>query len=145
MENNKNEGIKNLKILLFIISIILIIVFVCLFLREKSIISEVEGVNPEYWKLTHQYSYENKKNTDNNYSKNDDYDGMLIQGIMMDVDEHIGYENFKDAKYSNKDTVIRDFKIEYPKKTHMYIYLIIGIVLIVITFIIKNNKEEGEN
>ena len=144
MGNTKNEGIKNLKILLFIISIILIIVFVCLFLREKSIIRAVEGVNSEYWKFIHQYSYEDKKNTGNNYSEDDDYDGMLIQGIMMDVDDYIGYKNFRDSKYSNKDIVIRDFKIEYPKKTHMYIYLVIGIIIMISTFVIKNNKEERE-
>lgn len=144
MKKDKNEGIKNLKKILFIISLIFIIVFIFLFLRENSLIKEVEDVNAEYWKITHQYSYEDKKIKDNQYSKNDDYDGMNIQGIMMDVAKYIGHNNFKNEKYVNKDTVITDFKNEYAKKTHMYIYLIIGIVLMISTFIIKNNKEKGE-
>ncbi len=143
-ENNK--GIKNIKIVLFIIGSIFIIIFACLIMYKNTILNSIRNIEPQYWKVSHQISYEDKIIRNDQLPEDVDAkkleeDGMDNIGVMDDIAHYIGNKEFRDSKYSDRTTAETEFKKAYPKKTHMYIYLIIGISLIIISFVFRNRKE----
>ena len=145
MNEKYNVVIRNIKIVLFIIGIILILLFVFFINKRNTIIKEVNDIEAEYWKIGHQISYENKTYTNSTLPEGFNVDefqknGMNNLGIMDDISKYIGFEKFKDSKYNDKERVLAEFKQIYPQKTYMYIYLGIGIILIICAVALKNKK-----
>ncbi|MBR2290217.1 MAG: hypothetical protein IJ867_06495 [Clostridia bacterium] len=131
---------KQVWVILLDIGIILILVFFGFLIRKNILRSSIVKIDEDYWRIVHIEQFQDvtratriEKIDEDDLS--DNY--MLIEGVMDDVREY----GVKKAKYSNQEKFLEHFDNVYPEKTHMYAYLIIGIVLIVVAILVRRTKK----
>ena len=136
-----NENIlKKVRIFTLVIGIILMLVFVLLEINKFSLKDLFNKYDDNMWYAIHKVYIEEENFINDELKERYNIDGDNLS--MSNYSDMMRFEKYdvKEEQYAEKSKFVSHFESIYAGRTNMYVYLIIGIILIAGTFILKSKN-----
>lgn len=136
-----NENIlKKVRIFTLVIGIILMLVFILLEINKFSLKDLFNKYDDNMWYAIHKVYIEEENFINDELKERYNIDGDNLS--MSNYSDMMRFEKYdvKEEQYAEKSKFVSHFESIYAERTNMYVYLIIGIILIAGTFILKSKN-----